>query len=77
MDTIMCDIETLVQAALGFVQKNVTTKLMEANVSEALIHSITDEISTASTQLHIFRGLKSQHQQENYFRSKSNLVVST
>ena len=76
MDTLIEDIESLIHAAINCIKQCTIMKLRDGSASETLIRNVSDEFSLVDSHLSLFNGLKSQHQQQNFFRTRFNLVVS-
>lgn len=76
MDALMEDIESLIHAAISCIKQCTVAKLRDDQASEVLIRSVGDGFSIVGSHLSLFNGLKSQHQQQNFFCTRFNLVVS-
>ena len=72
----MEDIESLIHAAIICIKQSTVMKLRDDQASETLIRSVGDGFNIVGSHLSLFNGLKSQHQQQNFFRTRFNLVVS-
>ena len=76
MDAIILDIEGLFQTSLLFLKQCVSNRLKEIAIPEQLAATVNDKILKVCSDISIFQGLRSQHQQQKFFCSKFNLVVS-
>ena len=74
MDSIIYDVQSLFEVALGQLGDRVQMVLSEAGVSSELRRSVEAEFASG-THTHIFAGLTTQSQQMAYFKKNFQFVV--
>ena len=76
MDSIIFDVQSLFDVALGQMRQSVETILQRSSIPQGVMEAVSSELNEHSTSAKIFHGLETQHQQQKYLRTNFNLVVS-
>ena len=76
MDSIIFDVQSLFDVALGQMRQSVETILQRSSIPQGVMEAVSSELNEHSTSAKIFHGLETQHQQQKYLRTNFNLVVT-
>ena len=76
MDSIIFDVQSLFDVALGQMRQSVETILQGNSIPQGVTEAALSQLNEHSTSANIFHGLETQHQQQKYLRTYFNLVVS-